>query len=1447
MKTIYLNRYLVALCLLFAYSKGYSQCAAPSAGTATAAASTCVNNGKITITGVSGGAAVDADTTLEYTILSYTGDAPSSPVIYQSSNVFNNLYPGSYTIGIRHNCQGTYSGNYVISDVNVTDSYTPMTASITVNYQQSNCRKGKMTVSAANGYTATAGAYRYQLVTGLTAGIWDTLAAKQTSNIFLVSAGTYYVRIYDDCGSYITRSVVMDGGSTASNPYALTPYNKKRFARTACGVYAYQFFHPGALNKDVTNLAPTNAKTYLVGPAGLAIDSSVVTTTGTKSVDITAYLVPANAKVTGGVTVYGPFYEKIKDSCGAVFASDTLYIDTTYNVTAALTRSAPRCDTADYTLSITEAGTSFSGVSMSTKNFRVRASNIGSSVLEYTNDSGVTWTTNPVTSNVISTAVFDQKWGVRVTCGDTSWATAPSVNLLSATLVESNAWACIGNTGIVLNPNSNFGSGTYAGTTVKFTAAPAAYANPLTMTFTNKGKNAANAADPDNYLFNLPLGNYSYVITNECGETSTGTLAAGTGRSITAAITASGNCETGKIQVMPAVTTLQHGSSAINTAGGATRLKYTIRNSHTGIYINSLGAAGNTGSITPSVADRGLTIAGIDAPDTGWYVITVWPDTAFLKTHGYCAVQDSVHISAVGSALRATSDFNACKSDGTGSIIIAHTGGLPPYKYEVLDVTSGVKYGPKTTNEFSGLDVSHVYEARITDTCGNTSSNRNTFDTVSTQVIIDGKACAGANVVLRANDVPGGIYRWVRGTDTVSYVRTLPLNSISNADTGKYIIVIRTATCDQANIDSINFKVNPIPAKPVTATVNYCTGVTAVAVTATGTSLKWYPAASGGTGVTTAPVPVTTDADTFIYYVSQTSAAGCESPRADLTVNVNPLPGTAPVVVTPVTYCSGVAPVALTATGTSLFWYTVPTGGTGTATAPTPATGTAGTTKYYVAQRSPEGCAGPRAEIAVVVNATPAAPSVTTPVAYCLNATTTALTATGTTLKWYTDGSTTTGTTTAPTPASNVVRDSNFYVSQTSAENCEGSRSVIMVRINPLPAEPVVASPLEICSGTPVSPVSAIGTNLKWYTDATGGTGSATAPAPATATVTTINYYVSQTDALGCEGARDTLVVNINPLPTVSIAPRERSMPVFCVGSTVTIDASSATATGYQWSLEGTDLPGATYDSVAAGVSGTFKVTVTNVYGCKATASVTVKQDTTVMPSLTPGTLSVCIGDSGILSCRPGLSIYSFNWMKDGVLMTPATPTLSSRFVHEPGVYTVNVINGYGCPVLTNAVTMTNYPALVKPTVIRTGRTLSLSNTYDYYEWYKNGLPIPAANASTYFMPSDGNYHAVVKDRNGCQINSDTLFADRVGIQETAMVKTVKVYPNPTQSKVTIEATAGVVNVTVTDITGHLILRREKVTEIDLADFADGMYLMNITDENGTVIGIEKINKVSSR
>ncbi|MEO7308392.1 MAG: alpha-amylase family glycosyl hydrolase [Ferruginibacter sp.] len=355
---------------------------------------------------------------------------------------------------------------------------------------------------------------------------------------------------------------------------------------------------------------------------------------------------------------------------------------------------------------------------------------------------------------------------------------------------------------------------------------------------------------------------------------------------------------------------------------------------------------------------------------------------------------------------------------------------------------------------------------------------------------------------------------------------TAPTPSTSTIGTTTYYVTQTIGSCESGRLPIVVNVTASTPAPTVSTPVNYCQNVVATQLTATGTNLLWYTTATGGTGSTTAPIPSTVTVGSTSYYVSQTQSCG-ESPRAVIVVNVSTVPA-APTVTSPITYCQNSTAVALTATGTNLLWYTAATGGTGSATAPTPSTTTTGSTIYYVSQ-SNTGCEGPRAAITVNINASPLAPTVITPVAYCQNAVAVPLTATGTALLWYAASTGGTGSATATTPSTATAGSTNYYVTQT-VNGCESPRAVITVNVNSVPVAPVVTSPLTYCQNSTASALIATGNALKWYTTLTGGTGSTTAPTPTTTTAGTTAYYVSQSNNCG-EGPRAVINVTVTATP----------------------------------------------------------------------------------------------------------------------------------------------------------------------------------------------------------------------------------------------------------------------------------------------------------------------------
>lgn len=169
------------------------------------------------------------------------------------------------------------------------------------------------------------------------------------------------------------------------------------------------------------------------------------------------------------------------------------------------------------------------------------------------------------------------------------------------------------------------------------------------------------------------------------------------------------------------------------------------------------------------------------------------------------------------------------------------------------------------------------------------------------------------------------------------------------------------------NGDFMNAKFYSIAA-PVVATNNfiYCQGATATALAATpltGNSLRWYTQAIGGAYTTTAPIPSTTTAGTFTYYVSQANIDNDESMRAAITVIVNALPAT-PIITASgsTTFCTGGSVDLTSSASTGNVWSTNAT----TSTITVSATG-----NYTVAVTDANGCTNISTPISVNVSNAP--------------------------------------------------------------------------------------------------------------------------------------------------------------------------------------------------------------------------------------------------------------------------------------------------------------------------------------------------------------------------------------------------------------------------------------------------------------------------------------------
>ena len=231
----------------------------------------------------------------------------------------------------------------------------------------------------------------------------------------------------------------------------------------------------------------------------------------------------------------------------------------------------------------------------------------------------------------------------------------------------------------------------------------------------------------------------------------------------------------------------------------------------------------------------------------------------------------------------------------------------------------------------------------------------------------------------------------------------------------------------------------------------------------------------------------------------------------------------------------------------------------------------------------------------------------TTSYTYCQGATATALSATAltaNTLRWYTQPTGGTYTTTAPVPSTTTAGTYTYYVSQANANNDESMRAAITVTVNALPATPVITASgsTTFCTGGSVDLTSSATSGNVWSNNAT----------TATITVnTTGNYSVTVTDANGCSSVSTPISVNVSnaPAPTISATSTQA-----CSGDVVTVTSSAADS--YLWST------GETTQSIQVTNTAAVYVTVTNANACdgvgqSATTNITFTATPTAAGSFT--------------------------------------------------------------------------------------------------------------------------------------------------------------------------------------------------------------------------------------
>ena len=531
--------------------------------------------------------------------------------------------------------------------------------------------------------------------------------------------------------------------------------------------------------------------------------------------------------------------------------------------------------------------------------------------------------------------------------------------------------------------------------------------------------------------------------------------------------------------------------------------------------------------------------------------------------------------------------------------------------------------------------------------------------------------------------------------------------------------------CESPSRLAVNVTITVVPTPTGTSPQTFCNAGTVSGLTATASGvglIRWYASATGGTALTgnTALVDGTT------YYASQTNGTCSSGVRLPITVVITITP--APSASATQTFCSGSAIANLQATGTTIQWFATATGGT----ALSATTALVNNTTYYATQTI-NGCrSATRTPVTVTVQPATAAPTVTTPQAFCFSAAIADLQAAGTTIQWYDAaiGGNLLSSTTA------LVDGAIYYASQT-LNNCEStSRSSVTVSITIVTA-PTGTANQSLCAGAILSDLQAAGSAIQWYDAATGGN----LLVNSIALVSGTTYYASQT-INGCVSPT-RLAVTYTAAPTP--APTATASQSFCSNATladVVIAGANiqwfTSATGGTVLNPSTTLTNATtyYASQTAGGCTSTRTAVTT------TVNVTPNAPTAASPQ------TFCSGATVVNLQATGTAIQWYDVATGGTVLSSTTALVNGNSYYASQTTTA-------CESPRTQVTV----AVANPTAAPTGNpnqtfcnsatVASLQATGTAIQWYDAATGGNLLSATTTLV--SGTTYYASQTLNGCE------------------------------------------------------------------------------------------------